>query len=208
MPTQAKHRRILIVRTDRIGDVVLATPLIRAIRQTYPAAFIAVMVRPYTVSLLEENPSIDEIIVDDIDGKHKGRKGFWKQAAALRKRRFDTALLLLPTERAAWMLLCAGIRSRIGVGHKLYEMLTLMRTVSRHHYIPLRHEADYCLDLGRAIGVRSNDLSTEIFLTEKERVNAWKLLETLGVDHPNFVSVGRTIIGINPGAGVHPQIGR
>ncbi len=195
MPTRPKHQRILIVRTDRIGDVVLATPLIRAVRQAYPAAFIAVMVRPYAVPILKWNPSIDEIIVDDFDGKHKGRTGFWKQVAAIRKRRFNTALLLFPTERAAWMLFWAGIRTRIGVGHKLYELLTFMRTVSRHRYIPLRHEADYCLDLGRAIGVRSNDLSTEIFITEEEREDARKFLEALGVDH------SKTIMGINPGSG-------
>jgi len=195
MSRRSQHQRILVVRTDRIGDVVLATPLIRALRQTYPSASIAVMVRPYTSAVLEQNPSIDEIILDDPDNEHRGKEGFWKQVGELRKRQFDTALLLLPTERAAWMLFWAGIHTRIGVGHKLYELLTLMRTVSRHRYIPLRHEADYCLDLGRAIGVRTNDLTTEIFISGEERTQAANYLKTLGVDF------NKPIIGINPGSG-------
>ncbi len=195
MSLTSKHKRILIVRTDRIGDVVLATPLIRAVRQTFPSAYIAVMVRPDTAAVLKQNPSINEIILDDPGNAHRGRDGFWRQVTELRKRRFDTALLLLPTERAAWMLFWAGIRTRIGVGHKLYEFLTLMRTVSRHRYIPLRHEADYCLDLGRAIGIDSKDLSTEIFLTPEERTHASNVLKALGVDPT------KTLIGINPGSG-------
>jgi ADP-heptose:LPS heptosyltransferase len=195
MSRPSKHKRILVVRTDRIGDVVLATPLLRTLRQTFPSAYIAVMVRPYTAAILQHNPWINEIILDDPAGVHTGRGGFWRQVKELRKRRFDTALMLLPTERAAWMLFWAGIRTRIGVGHKLYEFLTFMRTVSRHRYIPLRHEADYCLDLGRAIGADSNNLTTEIFLTREERTRAAHVLKTLGVDPSGM------IIGIHPGSG-------
>ena len=57
-----------------------------------------------------------------------------------------------PRERHAWMMFLAGIPTRIGVGKKLYQMLTFTKSVSRHKYIPLRHEADYMLDLGLKIG--------------------------------------------------------
>ena len=191
-----KHSRILIVRTDRVGDVVLATPLIRALRKTFPGAYLAALVRPYTHDVLLHNPHLDEILVDDPDGAHAGRSGFWGQVKMLRSRKFDTALLLLPTERMAWMLFAAGIRTRIGVGTKLYEVLTFMRTVSRHKYVPLRHEADYCLDLGRAIGVQTSDLSVELFLTEQERRAADARLSALGI-----VAGEAPLIGIHPGSG-------
>lgn len=191
-----KHSRILVVRTDRVGDVVLATPLIRALRHTFPDAHIAALVRPYTRDVLLHNPHLNEILIDDPAGAHTGRAGFRAQVGMLRSKRFDTALLLLPTERMAWMLFAAGIRTRIGVGTKLYEVLTFMRTVSRRKYIPLRHEADYCLDLGRAIGVRSSDLKTEVFLTEDERRSAMSRLRDLGVNHP-----GQMLIGMHPGSG-------
>jgi heptosyltransferase-2 len=188
-------RRILVVRPDRIGDVVLATPLIRALRQTFPDAFIGAMVRPYTRDVLLHNPHLDDIFVDDPDREHKGHSGFWKQVRALRSRRYDTALLLLPTERAAWMLFCAGIPRRIGVGTKLYGVLTFMQGVSRHKYIPLRHEADYCLDLGRRIGVRTDDLSVEVFLTDEEHKHGKEILRDAGVRD------GDTALGFHVGNG-------
>ncbi len=186
-----KPRRILVVRTDRLGDVVLATPLIRALRQTFPDAFIGAMVQPYARDLLLHNPHVNDIFVDDPKEAHAGRSGFWKQVKALRTRRYDTALLLYPTERAAWMLFFAGIPRRIGVGTKFYGVITGMRGVSRHKYIPLRHEADYCLDLGRKIGVRSNDLSTELFLTDEERRHGWEILLQAGAQP------GDTLLGFH-----------
>jgi len=187
-----KHQRILVVRPDRIGDVILATPLIRALRSTFPDAHIAAMVRPYTKELLLHNPHLNQILIDDPAGDHNGRVGFMQQVRLLRECRFDTALLLLPTQRLAWMLFLAGIRTRVGVGTILYEVLTFMRTVSRNKYVPLRHEADYCLDLGRAIGVESSDLRTELFLTDFERQNARKVLNS---------KPGEILVGIHPGSG-------
>jgi len=194
-----KHERILVIRTDRIGDVVLATPLIRALRGTFPNAHIAAMVRPYTRDLLLQNPHLDEILVDDPDGTHTGRAGFWRQVRTLRRHRFDTALLLLPTHRLAWILFFAGIRTRVSVGLRLYQVLTVMKTVSRHKYIPLRHEADYCLDLGRAIGVEESNLAAELCLTEEERRSAATLLERHGV--PRERGDGRILVGVHPGHG-------
>ena len=187
-----KHQRILVVRPDRIGDVILATPLIRALHTTFPAAHIAAMVRPYTQELLLHNPHLNQVLVDDPRGAHNGRTGFLQQVKLLRECRFDTALLLLPTQRLAWMLFLAGIRTRVGVGTILYEVLTFMKTVSRKKYVPLRHEADYCLDLGRAIGVDSQDLSTELFLTDAERQAARRTLHS---------RPGELLVGIHPGSG-------
>lgn len=188
-------RRILVVRTDRIGDVVLATPLIRALRRTFPDAFIGAMVRPYTRDLLLHNPHLNDIFVDDPQGEHRGRAGFWNRVKALRQFRYDTALMLLPTERAAWMLFCAGIPRRVGVGTKLYGVLTFMQGVSRTKYIPLRHEADYCLDLGRKIGARPDGLDTELFLTAAERERGREILREAGA------AAGDTLVGFHIGNG-------
>jgi heptosyltransferase-2 len=195
----SEHRRILVIRTDRIGDVVLATPLIRALRQTFPSAFIAAMVRPHTKDILLKNPHLNDILLDNSENKHRGRGGFWRQVKTLRRYKFDTALLLLPTERLAWMLLCAGIRTRISVGLILYEVLTLMKTVSRRKYVPLRHEADSCLDLGRAIGVKDDNLAVEVFLLDSEREGARDILRSRGIS--NEARDGSFVVGIHPGGG-------
>jgi heptosyltransferase-2 len=189
-------RRILVVRPDRIGDVVLATPTIRALRQSFPDAYLAALVRPATEPVLRHNPHLNEILIDDWEAVHAGRRGFFHRLRMLRRRRFDTALLLLPTERHAWMTFLAGIRLRVGVGTKLYQVLTFTRSVSRRKYIPLRHEADYCLDLARRIGATGDGLASEVFLTHAERAAARARLAAAGWN------AGQ------PTLSVHPESGR
>jgi len=187
-----KPRRILIIRPDRIGDVVLTTPLIRAVKKSFPHSFVGVMVNSVSGVLLQNNPNIDVLITDDPLGKDSGKSGFWNQVNTVRKMNFDTGLMPLPRERHAWMMLLAGIKKRIGVGGKIYQIITGTRTVSRNKYIPLRHEADYVMDLGRKIGVIDNDISPELFVSDKEREQAKQLLFNAGFD------LSKPIIGINP----------
>ena len=200
-PSPRAPRRILVIRPDRVGDVVLATPVIRALRRHFPDAFLAAMVRPATEPVLRGNPHLDEILIDDWEQTHAGTRGALDRRRLLRARRFDTALMLLPTERHAWMTVLAGIRTRIGVGTKLYQVLTFTRTVSRRKYIPLRHEADYSLDLARAIGVPTHGdlaehLRTEVFLSDAERADARERLRAAGR------------VPERPLVSVHPESGR
>ena len=183
-----------MIRPDRIGDVVLSIPVLEAIRLRWPDAYLAMLVHPYAREVLAGNPSLDAILTDDPTGADHGATGFWRQIGRLRVQRFDTALLLMPTARLAWMLFLAGIPRRISVGHKLYHTLTLTRSVSRNGYIPLRHEADYCLDLARAIGAPSETTRASVFLTDKERQEARDRLATAGAS-------GRPVVGIHPGNG-------
>jgi len=187
-----KPRRILIIRPDRIGDVVLTTPLIRAVKQSLPGSYVGVMVNSVSGVLLQHNPHIDLLITDDPNGKDAGQSGFWNQVRTLRRLKFDTGLMPLPRERHAWMMLLAGIGKRIGVGGKIYQILTGTRTVSKNKYIPLRHEADYVMDLGRKIGVTNDDISPELFLSKDEQERAARFFTDRGF------RLDRPIIGINP----------
>ncbi len=167
MPGNSNQKRILVVRTDRVGDVTFITPSLRELRRTFPDAFIATLTQPHTAKIIANNPNVNLILTDDLK-----KESFGKVIRELRTHKFTHALLMQPTERAAYQLFFAGIPYRVGVGHKLYEVITFMKSVSRHNYNPLRHEADYCLDLARKIGVQSDNLTLEIFLTEKEKHEA------------------------------------
>ena len=167
MLRHSKQKRILVIRTDRVGDVTFITPSLRELRKTFPDAFIATLTQPHTSNIILNNPNVDLILTDDLK-----KENFWKSVKELRKHKFTHALLMLPTERAAYQLFFAGIPYRIGIGHKLYEVITFMRSVSRQDYNPLRHEADYCLDLARKIGVQSDNLALEIFLSNAEKQDA------------------------------------
>ena len=188
----AKQKRILIVRPDRIGDVVLSTPLPREIKKTFPESYVAVLVKKYTQDIYINNPYVDKIIlIDDYDDGSTGT--FFKKAGEIRKYKFTHSLTLLPTERLNYMLFFAGIPYRVGVSRKLYQFITFTHYVSRNKYNPLRHEADYCMDLARKIGVVSDDITTEIFLSDAEKEKV--------IDIKNRFSNGKKLIGIHSTSG-------
>ncbi len=162
-----KQKRILISRPDRIGDVVLSTPIPRAIKKQFPGSFVAVLLKEYTKDIYLNNPYVDAIIT--ADDLFEERISFFEKVKEIRKYNFTHSLALLPNKTINYLLFCAGIRNRIGEGTRLYQFITFTRTVSRNNYSPLRHEADYCMDLARRIGVNTSDLASEIFLTEEEK---------------------------------------
>lgn len=179
-----------MVRPDRIGDVVLSTPVFHTLKESFPDSFIGAIVSPYTSLLLVGNPYLNIIITDD-----PVKEDFRTKVKEIRKFRFDTALLLLPTKRLAYMLFLAGIPYRVGVGRILYEVITLMHAVSRKKYNPLRHESDYMLDLPKKIGAEKIWRKPEIFLNAEEKELARKFLERKGFN------MDRPIVGIHPGSG-------
>ena len=88
------QRRILIVRTDRVGDVVMITPLIRELRKTFPDSFISALTNPNSAEILLNNPHVNLIITDDLK-----KNTFFKTVKLLRKQKFTDGLLIMPTER-------------------------------------------------------------------------------------------------------------
>lgn len=187
-----KNQRFLIARIDRIGDVVLSTALPREIKKKFPESFVAVLVRNYTKDIYLNNPYVDLIITyDDETGN---LKPFWAMRKELNKQKFSYAFMLLSNERLNYLLFTTGIKNRIGVGHKLYQFITFTKYVNRKKYNPLRHEADYCLDMIRKIEIDTNDYTPEIFLTQKEKEIAKSFRE-------NIVNTQQKLIGINVTSG-------
>jgi len=162
-------KRILIVRTDRIGDVLLSTPVIKALRYAYPNAYIAMMVSPYAKDIVEGNPFLDEVIIYDKDGKHKSWPRSLKFARNLKKRRFDLALILHPTNRMHLITFFAGIRRRIGYGRKLGFLLT--DRIKHTKQLGEKHELEYALDLVRYLGFEPQDKT--LFMPIKPESEAW-----------------------------------
>jgi len=181
--------RILILRQDRLGDVVLSTPLPREIKKQYPSAFVAVLVRNYAKDIYTNNPFVDKILVEEELGN-----SFWEKVRKVRRFKFTHAVSLLPTEKNNWLLFFSGIMIRIGVGHKLYQFLSNAKSIYRRKYIPLRNEADYCLDALRKIGIENLDSSVTIYLSEEENNKARKLRES-------FSSNSKILVGIHATSG-------
>jgi len=183
--------RLLITRIDRIGDVVLSTPIPREVKRKYPNSFVAVLVRDYTKDIYKNNPHVDEIIVYN---KNENDFSFWQMMKRLRKYKFNHAFMLLPDERLNWLLFFSSIKNRIGVGHKLYQFISFTKYINRRKYIPLRHEADYCLDMIRKIGIEPQSINPEIYLSNNEKHKVSEIKKMLSNNK-------KTIIGINSTSG-------
>jgi len=183
--------RLLITRIDRIGDVVLSTSIPREVKRNYPNSFVAVLVRDYTKDIYKNNPYVDEIIVYN---KDENDFNFWQMVKRLRNFKFNYAFMLFPDERLNWLLFFSNIKNRIGVGHKLYQFLSFTKYINRRKYIPLRHEADYCLDMIRKIGIEPHSINSEIYLSEDEQRKVNQIKKSLSKN-------GKTIIGINSTSG-------
>ena len=156
-------------------------PMIRELRKTFPDAFIATLTQPGTVDVFKNNPYLDKTITDDLK-----KETFWKVIKEIKSYKFTDGLLVLPTERAAFQMFWAGIKNRVGVGRILYEVITFMKSVSRNNYTPLRHEADYCMDMARKIGVVTNNIQPEIFVSDEEKEQAEDFFLRMNIDKNAF----------------------
>ncbi|MFZ1519990.1 MAG: glycosyltransferase family 9 protein [Ignavibacteriaceae bacterium] len=182
-----KQLRFLVARIDRIGDVVLSTPLPREIKKTYPDSYVAVLVKNYTKDIYLNNPNVDEIIT--YDNPDKTEKSFWELVSEIKQYKFSHAFMLLPNEKLNYVLFFSGIKYRVGVGHKLYQFLTFSKYVDRKKYIPLRHETDYCLDMVRKIGANVNEIHPEIFLSEDEKIKAAEIRKSLKKNNELLIGI-------------------
>ncbi|NQU95891.1 MAG: lipopolysaccharide heptosyltransferase II [Candidatus Omnitrophica bacterium] len=184
--------RILLTRTDRIGDVVLSTPAIKAVRDKYPEAHIAFMVRPYAKDIVDGNPYLDEVIIYDKYGKHKSILSTILFALRLKKKKFDKAFMLHPTNRVHLVAYLAGIPERIGFDRKMPFLLT--KKVPHIKQEGKKHELEYTLDLLASIGIEAKD--KELFVPVHE--NDIEKVEKLLTEH--HVGSDIPLIAVNPGA--------
>ena len=138
--------RILLVRTDRIGDTLLTLPAVTALRQKFPDAFIAFLCQPYTEPMLRRINGLDQVLTYENEGKHQGFQGLELLSKELRSYQFDFSVVFFPGASLIWALWRSGILRRSGTGFRWYSFLLTDR-VMEHRSECLKHEADYNLNL-------------------------------------------------------------
>ncbi len=153
---RVSEMRILVIRLDRIGDLMLSFPAIDALRRRFPGASISLMTRTATRELFEGQPSIDEVIAYDYSkkGKQAFPLGYFRFIEEIMKRRFDAAIILHPGIRSYLLPFLAAIPCRIGYRNRNAWLLT--RALRDERHLGRKHESQYALDLVAALtGVRT-----------------------------------------------------
>jgi heptosyltransferase-3 len=186
---------ILIVRTDRIGDVVLSIPMAEIVKKKYPQCKITYLIRDYTRALLDGNPFIDEVIIAD---EEEGSILFSKNLKKIKAKTFDTCIVVNPTFKIALLLFFARIKNRIGTGYRWYSAL-FNQKVFEHRKYGDKHELEYNINLLSKLGVKSSEVPEEMqFQLKIDEKSSEKINSTLS---ENGFKPGKKIIIIHPGSG-------
>jgi heptosyltransferase-2 len=176
--------KILVRATNWVGDAIMALPALRAVRERFPEAEIAIVGRPYVADIYRDQEICNQFIPYDPKGLHAGFPGRERLAAELRAQKFDVALLLQNAFDAAWLAWRANIPERIGYARDARSfLLTRAVPLPRHGEIPA-HERFYYLELLRRAGwldsVR-DETFIGLHVPEEKRRNADEFLCNSGV---------------------------
>ncbi|HLI07583.1 MAG TPA: lipopolysaccharide heptosyltransferase II [Ktedonobacteraceae bacterium] len=159
-PQTFQPQRILVIRLDLIGDLVLSLTVVRALKRTYPDAEIDLLAVPASGSIASHDPDLHEIIGYDPNIWRRPRALLrwknWREARVLLKRlrgrHYDLAISVFGPW-AALLAVLSGAPRRVGFGREGYFGF-MTDSVPGRHWKPgdRKHEVDYCLQLAQKAG--------------------------------------------------------
>jgi heptosyltransferase I len=171
-------KSILIIRPSAIGDVVMASPMIRVLRKSYPEAHIAWLIEPSLQDLLHFNTGLNEVIIwpksqwRDLLKQHHFltlKREVTKFAKQLRLREFDLAIDVQGLLRSRWLAWLSGARERIGFASKEPGEFLMTEIVSKgSHTGMMGSEYHYMM---QELGLVPGDFLPEISLSPED-INA------------------------------------
>lgn len=188
--------RILIRAPNWVGDVVMATPAFRAVRETFPQAHISLLIKKYARAIINDSPWFNEVIEYDPSVEHRGIRGFGRLIKQLRRGRFDLALILVNSLRGSVEAYLAGAKLRVGYarnGRRLLLTDAVQPPTENGRIVP-QNMVEYYLRLCTEIGCPPQDVCEELFVRDEIDKRAEDFLLKHGQD------VSRPLVGINPGA--------
>jgi len=206
-----KIKRLLIRGTNWVGDSVMVLPALKQVRQEFSAAHITLLVLPWASGIYEEAECVDQILIYEREGEHRGIRARSKLIQTLRRSHFNPALLVQQAFEAALLTGLARIPIRAGYRRDARGWL-LTHPVSIDPRIIQLHQTYYYLDLidqlldkpRAALGASRipsgdtakvtplPDISLQVSFPRKQA--ARNRLRAEGIDSH------KKLIGVNPGA--------
>ncbi len=193
-------KNILLIRLSSLGDIVLTSPAIRAVRQHFPQARISMLVAKQSADLLIENPHLDEVIPFNRKAGNKDTGEMRRIIRRLRERRFDLTIDFQRKFRTGLLAYLSGAKCRVGY-HQPNGVLCTVRVPDlstkaiRAGRISSAHAIDRYFDLLQAIGIEATDRTLELFVTDADRAFADEMIAAKGIE------ADRSKVGLFPGAG-------
>jgi lipopolysaccharide heptosyltransferase II len=189
------YSKILIRATNWVGDAVMSLPAIRAVHARFPAAELVVLARPWVADLYARETGISRVIPYDAAPGFHDLSGKLNVARALRRERFDCAILLQNAFEAAAVARWACIPRRIGYARDGRGMLLTDAIPVPHSGEIPRHERFYYLELLRRAG-----LIEHLPPSEAIRLEGADDARTSGAGRFAQLNITEPVVGVSPGA--------
>lgn len=192
--SMADARRVLIIRLDAIGDVVLSTPFLRELRLDMPQAWISLVVSRKTFNLVELCPYVNEVLA--LEEPAPGRLmvvrrvwGAFRMASAhLWHRRFEVALVPrwdVDHYAAVFLAYFSGASSRVGYSEQTTARKSMVNRGSDVLYTQVfnnalpKHEVERDLDLLNCLGFSPKDSRLEAWTSDEDKAVVQRLFEAI-----------------------------
>lgn len=166
----------MLIHYRMIGDVLLNTPLVRALRQHYPQSYIAYCTEPVPAGVLKGNPMLDEIILHP---RPSTLRQEWRFNRSIRRRRFDVVIDVMGNSRSALLSLMSGARHRIAFDR--WPRSLCYTTLVEHRHELNEYAVEKRLRLLLPLGIRASDTSAVVTYGPEERRSVDGFLEENGV---------------------------
>jgi len=195
-----KIRKILVLRLDLLGDVLLSMPAVEALHERYPQAEIWMMTLPYTACIPARYPFVHRVVSLDVNGIRSPRallrpatlKTWYGTYRLLRAQRFDLSVSLFGLMASIWAF-SSGATHRIGYRKEAYPLLHT-RTLPGMRYDHRRHEVLWCMRLAELAGADKRPRYTR-FEAEPAAVDRMR-----GVLRERGVTDETLLIGVHAGS--------
>jgi lipopolysaccharide heptosyltransferase II len=188
-------RRVLCIRVDRVGDMVLSTPAFQAIKDAWPQSRLTVLASPFNAPILENNPHVDEVIIYN---RRAGLLKKMKQILQMRLHPFDLAIDLHADDELPTAFLAVLSRAAHRIGYSSFGREAFFTGPP----VPIevrRPVVDSLLGLLRENGIVFDDgQAPRIYLSDTEKRWAGEWLAGQGMFHGPWIA-------IHPGAHYETQ---
>jgi len=192
-PEWRAARRVLAVRLDNLGDMLLMTPAFRAIKESLPGVELTVLASPVGAQAARLNPDVDRVVVyqspqmDPWQQLDQNPERELAMVATLRELRLDAAIIFTSFRQSslpqAYLCYLAGIPLRLAAS---IDGPGSLLTTRHRHPEHMMHEVERALDLVGAVGLSASrtDLTLRVLADARERARAWLAEARGGAEGP------------------------
>lgn len=184
--------RILMIRLSSLGDIILTTPVLDALKQSHPNSRISFLTKRKYEGLFESDPRVDSVIYFDSQGRHKGLSGLLGLIKSLNQERFDLIVDLHSNLRSFPIRVLVRAGKKVHYHKRLFTRLWMVY-FKKLRVKPVSTIENYLQSLGET-GKRVCKRTPGLYSKKENEIWAENFLVENGLSHEEI------LIGMAPGA--------